>query len=495
MEHNTYGDSTHESLSKMILTEENMLRILHTSDWHLGRSLLTKRRHAEHKAFLEWLICFITEQQITVLLVSGDIFDTATPGNAAQQLYYDFLTKLGDTPCRHVVITAGNHDSPSFLGASKGILARCGVHVVGATPHAEETVFKLDSPQEEGGSLIVCAIPFLRERELLKSLPGEAFEEKEQRFLEGITRYYADAAAKAEELRQRLGDDTPLIMLGHLFTANGTIEEGDGVRTLNIGSLQGIPASIFPDTADYIALGHLHSAQKVAGNEHIRYSGSPFPMSFNESGRQKKVCLLMAEGRHIQVEEVEVPCFQRLSRVQGTLDVITEHLTMLMAEGESIWVEVEYTGAELIGNLRDKLYGLVEGSALEILRIKDRRMMDEVRKLQIPSMDLEEMTVDTVFQQFLEEKQIPEEQHANLTQLYDSILHALYQEGEAEVEPKVEPKAGPEAGQGAGREAGLGTDREAGLGVEPRVEPGATPEEDQRVGQRTQQGLGQGDDI
>ena len=402
-----------------------MLRILHTSDWHLGRSLLNKRRHAEHEAFLDWLLDTIQEQAITVLLVAGDVFDTATPSNAAQQLYYDFLTRLGTTPCRHVVITAGNHDSPSFLGASRGILERCGVHVIGATPDPHETVLVLDSPQTEGGAVVVCAIPFLREREVMRSVAGESLDNKEERFFEGVRDYYAKAVAEGEEKRQALGADVPLVVLGHLFTANGTVEEGDGVRTLHVGSLQGIPASVFPDNADYVALGHLHSAQLVGGNQRIRYSGTPFAMSFNEAGRKKKVCLIKAEGRAIEVEELDVPAFQRLEKVQGDLDAVSARLMALVIEGESVWVEVDYTGVRLIGDLREQLYGLVEGSAVEILRIKDRRMMDEVRKLHAPAMALEEMTMDSVFAHCLEEKQIPEEQRPELTRLFHSIVEEL----------------------------------------------------------------------
>lgn len=408
-----------------------MLRLLHTSDWHLGRSLLTRRRHAEHRAFLGWLIECICEHRITVLLVAGDIFDTATPSNAAQQLYYDFLTRLGETPCRHVVITAGNHDSPSFLSASRGILERCGVHVIGATPHPEQTVLVLDSPPEEGGPLVVCAVPFLREREIVSSVAGESLEDKEHRFLLGVRDYYAKAAAVAEEKRRALGENVPLVMLGHLFTANGIIEEGDGVRTLQVGSLQGIPASVFPDNADYVALGHLHSAQVVAGKDHIRYSGSPFPMSFNEAGRHKKVCLVTARGRELEVEELAVPLFQHLARVQGDFAAIVEALASLKARGTSVWVEVEYTGVELIGDLRDQLYALVEGSPVEILRVKDRRMMEEIRKLHAPAMALEEMTVDKVFLHCLEEKQVPEEQRPELTRLFHRVLEKLH-EGESE---------------------------------------------------------------
>ncbi|PKL11146.1 MAG: exonuclease sbcCD subunit D, partial [Spirochaetae bacterium HGW-Spirochaetae-8] len=107
------------------------MRILHTSDWHIGRTLYDKRRHREHAAFLEWLHQTIVERKVDVLLVCGDIFDTIAPSNRSLELYYSFLRHIVDSGCRHVVITGGNHDSPSLLDAPKEVLESIGVHVVG----------------------------------------------------------------------------------------------------------------------------------------------------------------------------------------------------------------------------------------------------------------------------------------------------------------------------------------------------------------------------
>ena len=120
------------------------LKLLHTSDWHLGRSLYEHKRYEEFEKFLDWLAEFIQEQRIDVLLVAGDIFDTTIPGNRAQELYYQFLTKVSLTCCRHMVITGGNHDSPSFLNAPKDLLRYFNVHVIGAiTDSLEDEVLSL----------------------------------------------------------------------------------------------------------------------------------------------------------------------------------------------------------------------------------------------------------------------------------------------------------------------------------------------------------------
>ena len=120
------------------------MKILHTSDWHLGRTLYGRRRYEEFAAFLEWLAQVIEGQGIEALLVAGDVFDTSTPGNRAQELYYRFLCRVAASCCRHVVVIAGNHDSPTFLAAPKELLRALDIHVVGMmSEHPEDEVLVL----------------------------------------------------------------------------------------------------------------------------------------------------------------------------------------------------------------------------------------------------------------------------------------------------------------------------------------------------------------
>ncbi|MCI5164261.1 MAG: exonuclease subunit SbcD, partial [Candidatus Electrothrix sp. AX5] len=110
------------------------LRILHTSDWHIGRTLYGRHRYDEFAAFFDWLYNTIVEQQVDILLVAGDIFHTTTPSNRAQQLYYDFLCRVAASSCRHLVVTAGNHDSPTFLSAPRELLRALNIHVIATLP-------------------------------------------------------------------------------------------------------------------------------------------------------------------------------------------------------------------------------------------------------------------------------------------------------------------------------------------------------------------------
>lgn len=273
-----------------------MLTLLHTSDWHLGRRLYGKPRYDEFKQFLDWQLQTLREQKVDVLLIAGDIFDTTAPSNQAQNLYYDFLSQVCDTDCRHVVIVAGNHDSASFLEAPKQLLKAFNIHIIGSmtdTPTDEVITLSDKAGQPE---LIVMAVPYLRDRDVRTVGHGERLDDKERKLAQGIKAHYAQIAdiaiAQQAQLKAKYKRSIPIVATGHLFTVGGQTMEGDGVRDLYVGSLGSIGAEIFHPQIDYVALGHLHIPQAVGGQPHIRYAGSPIAMGFGESRQQKQVHLL-----------------------------------------------------------------------------------------------------------------------------------------------------------------------------------------------------------
>ena len=273
-----------------------MLTLLHTSDWHLGRRLYGKPRYDEFKQFLDWQLQTLREQKVDVLLIAGDIFDTTAPSNQAQNLYYDFLSQVCDTDCRHVIIVAGNHDSASFLEAPKQLLKAFNIHIIGSmtdTPTDEVITLSDKAGQPE---LIVMAVPYLRDRDVRTVGHGERLDDKERKLAQGIKAHYAQIAdiamARQAQLKANYKRSIPIVATGHLFTVGGQTMEGDGVRDLYVGSLGSIGAEIFHPQIDYVALGHLHIPQVVGGQPHIRYAGSPIAMGFGESRQQKQVHLL-----------------------------------------------------------------------------------------------------------------------------------------------------------------------------------------------------------
>ncbi|WP_321495211.1 exonuclease SbcCD subunit D C-terminal domain-containing protein [uncultured Desulfobacter sp.] len=425
------------------------MKILHTSDWHLGRSLYGRKRYEEFSAFLDWLAQTIEDEKVDALLVAGDVFDTSTPSNRAQELYYRFLCRVAASCCRHVVVIAGNHDSPSFLNAPKELLRALNVYVVGSmTDVLEDEVipildFGLRNADCEGDAInleksaIICAIPYLRDKDVRTVEPGETIDDKNRKLVEGIKAHYAEVVKIAERRREEIirqsaiknpQSQIPIVAMGHLFTAGGKTVDGDGVRELYVGSLAHVGAEVFPSAIDYLALGHLHVPQAVGSAEHIRYCGSPIPMGYGEATQEKKVVLIEFNSTTPNIQELPVPCFQELVRIVGSLDDIHAKLEKLKKEESAAWLEIEYTGSDIIGNLRKMLDEAMADSAMEIRRIKNRRVMDRVISTVAEDETLDDLDAGDVFTRCLDAFGVPDESREELTVSYNEILKDLMEE-------------------------------------------------------------------
>lgn len=407
------------------------MKILHTSDWHLGRSLYGKKRYEEFSAFLDWLAQTIEEQGIDALLIAGDVFDTSTPSNRAQALYYRFLCQVATSCCRHVVVIGGNHDSPSFLNAPKELLRALDVHVVGATTESlEDEVLVLQNKKQP--EAIVCAVPYLRDRDLRTVEPGETIDDKNAKLIEGLKNHYADVCAIAQKKKSELEtagyESIPIIAMGHLFTAGGKTVDGDGVRELYVGTLAHVGAEVFPSSIDYLALGHLHVPQCVGSIEHIRYSGSPLPMGYGEAKQTKKVILAEFNRGTLHIQEMNVPCFQELVRIAGSLDDIQQKMELLKNSNSRAWLEIEYTGRDIIGNLRETLDEALADSHMEICRIKNKRLIDRVLNTIQDNETLDDLDPGDVFIRCLDAFDLPEQDRGELTASYNEIVQSLHEE-------------------------------------------------------------------
>ncbi len=401
------------------------MKILHTSDWHIGRTLYGHRRYAEFEALLDWLAGFIESEGVDVVLVAGDVFDNSTPSNHAQGLYYRFLCRVAALPQRQVVVTAGNHDSPSFLNAPRELLRSLNVHVVGSISDNPEDEIIVLKGRDYQPCLIVCAVPYLRDRDLRTAAPGESFEDKERKLIDGIRRHYRQVCALAEEKRAELETAVPIVALGHLFTAGGQTVEGDGVRELYVGSLAQVASDVFPACIDYLALGHLHVPQRVAGSEHLRYCGSPLPLGFGEAQQAKDVLLIEFSGVTPQVTHVPVPRFQELQTLRGDWPAIDAAIDALKTQGSTAWLEVVYEGEALAGNLRERLEEALEGSGLTLLRVKNRGVLEKALQGMEHEETLDDLDTTEVFRRCLEAHAIPQEQQGALMDAYREILLSL----------------------------------------------------------------------
>lgn len=283
------------------------MRVIHTADWHLGQRFSGQSREAEHDHFLDWLYEAICTHEIETLVVAGDVFDSAQPPVFAQQQYYRFLARLTGSPCRHIIITGGNHDNPHFLQAADPVLRAINVQVIGAAP--EDTAAQIIClPNAEAPRLVVAAIPFLRDTDLRKSRLGQSSDDIETQLKSGIAAHYHTAADHCAGYRER---GVPVLATGHLY-ANGC-EPSDTERAIHVGNLGQVSAEAFGEVFDYVALGHLHRPQRVGGKDHIRYSGSPLPLSFTEREYPHQVLMLQFNGACCpEITELHIPVRRRL---------------------------------------------------------------------------------------------------------------------------------------------------------------------------------------
>jgi exonuclease SbcD len=406
------------------------MKILHTSDWHLGKSLYGRKRYDEFKSFLDWLLDVIELEKTDAVLISGDIFDTSTPSNKAQELYYNFISKASGL-CKGIVITAGNHDSPTFLNAPKSLLKALKIHVTGSiTENLEDEIVVLEDNKIPFA--IICAVPYLRDRDIRTVETGETADDKNLKLISGIKEHYEKicflAKQKQEQLKTKGFDNIPIICMGHLFAAGGTTIEGDGVRELYVGSLARTGTDIFPDFVDYTALGHLHIPQKVSGKDNVRYCGSPIPMGFGEALQDKKIIIAEFKDKTPKINEILIPCFQELVKIKGSIDEISEKIEELKAKKSSAWLEIEYTGSKVSGNLRQSIEEKIENTDMEIRRIKNKKIIESLKSSAKHEQTLDDLDVNQVFEKCLEAFEVNPEDKNDLISAYNHIVSEIFTE-------------------------------------------------------------------
>lgn len=400
------------------------MRIIHTADWHLGQFFYSKSRAAEHQAFLDWLRQQIEQHQVDALIIAGDLFDTGSPPSYAREMFNRFVVALQASQCQLIVL-AGNHDSVATLNESRELLACLNTQVItSATPQGEQQVLTLKQRDGTPGALL-CAIPYLRPRDILRSQAGQSGREKQQSLLEAIEQHYQHCFAAAEAQRAALGGQLPIIATGHLTTVGVT--KSDSVRDIYIGTLDAFPAQAFP-AADYIALGHIHRAQRIADSDHIRYSGSPIPLSFDELGRDKSVFLLDFSTGLDAVTPLTIPLFQPMQMLKGSLAAIELQLAAFKDNAASlpVWLDIEITTQEHLSDLQRRVEQLTENLPVEVLLVRRSREQRSRSLARLDNETLSELQVEEVFARRLAlEDDLDDEQAARLTELFRTTLAAL----------------------------------------------------------------------
>lgn len=404
------------------------MRIIHTADWHLGQFFYSKSRAAEHQQFLDWLLAAIVQHQVDALIVAGDLFDTGSPPSYARELFNRFVVALQPSGCQLIVL-AGNHDSVATLNESRELLACLNTRVItSATPGGEQQVLTLQQRDGTPGALL-CAIPYLRPRDILRSQAGQSGRDKQLSLLQAIEQHYQHCYAAAVAQREAMRSALPIIATGHLTTVG--VSKSDSVRDIYIGTLDAFPAQAFPP-ADYIALGHIHRAQRIADSDHIRYSGSPIALSFDELGREKSVFLLEFSTRLESVTPLVIPSFQPMQMLKGAMAEIEQQLTAFHTyEGDlPVWLDIEITTQEYLSDLQRRIEQLTDALPVEVLLVRRSRDQRQRSLARLENETLNELKVEEVFARRLAlEEQLEDEQRAQLTQLFRSTLATLEDPG------------------------------------------------------------------
>ncbi|MDI6620173.1 exonuclease SbcCD subunit D C-terminal domain-containing protein [Acinetobacter junii] len=385
------------------------VRFFHTSDWHLGQFFYNHSRHYEHEQFLTWLLEQIKQKQPHALLIAGDIFDVINPSSQAQKQLYQFLADAHErAPHMQTLMIAGNHDSGYRIEQVEPLLAKYNAKTVGVIRPNKENNLDLDRlilPIYDEQKQIVAwciALPFVRSAEIT------GFNEHTTNSQNAIAYLHQQLIAEA---KRRKTDDQALILMSHAHMQGG--ETSDSERPIIIGNEEALSTSLFDDSIDYVALGHLHKPQKV-GQDHIRYSGSPIPLSFSEINYKHQVLEVTIDpietGNQVEFEAIAIPRAIQLHKIKGELNDVIQRLKNL-PQGviECIdhreYVDIEYhTATPPQPNLRQQFEDALPKDRYRLVRISRQYLSNQTNAEIESKINLEPPTPEKLFQQIWEKK-------------------------------------------------------------------------------------------
>ena len=376
------------------------MRILHTSDWHLGKKLYKLDRTPEHLEFLNWLIETLKRERIDYLLIAGDVFDTPTPPHQSLEVFYEFLHRVSSETQTETLIIAGNHDSGLLLEAPSKLLAPHRIKVWGKlSDNSADHWYML----EKGGErLEVCSIPFFRSYELLPHGEGDA--------LVALKKYLIKEPSTPQ-----------LLMLHHLA---GIFEAAGSEQVISLSGVDSIPVDILR-SFDYVALGHIHKPQKIG--EQIYYSGSPIPMRFSET-QSKSVVLIDVEDGKLRSQTLMIPVSRRLIVIRATEEDFRQRIKDLpVAEGMTPQVEIQLKLSSPVVGIIDEIKKLLDDKGYELLSYQPA-FATEANELKRRE-NLFDLSPLELFEEFFEAKfpdapELPSELKDDFVKLLEKVTHA-----------------------------------------------------------------------
>lgn len=401
------------------------MKILHTADWHIGKRLHKHYLYADFDLFIGWLCDIVVEKKIDVILISGDIFDLANPSAEARKQYYQSLVALNKLNC-YVIITGGNHDSPSMLDAPKDLLSALKVNVIGGLPeNMEDCIIPL--PNSKQPEVVIAALPYLRDADVRKSEEGQTYEDRLQAIQKGIQMCFDEAA----EICETKYPDVSAIAMGHLYAAGVSTSESE--RDIQIGNQAAFHAEQFNSYFNYVALGHIHQPQQVNSSVPTYYSGSPLMLSFSERRDEKRV-LLLDTTNNLAVENIQIPKFRQLLKISGTLEEIERKLSHLDAIGHlKSLIEIEMIENDFSQNkltLLDQLVSDFNHEDFEIVKHRATFKNEQIKTSEIYKINqnLEDLKPKEVFDNLIKKESYSEEEKTELRQTFIELEELLHTE-------------------------------------------------------------------
>src|SRR5690606_37556692 len=381
------------------------VHFLHTSDWHLGQFFHNHDREFEHAQFLTWLLEQIKTKQPHALLIAGDIFDVINPASSAQRQLYQFLADAHDlAPHMQTLMIAGNHDSGYRIEQVEPLLAKFNAKAVGIVGRTAENTLNLDRllipiyDQDKNIIAWCLTLPYLRSAEIT------GLNEHTSNNQNAISYLHQQLIAEAKARKQ---PHQALILMSHAHMQGG--ETSDSERPIIVGNEEALSTALFDDVIDYVALGHLHKPQKV-GQPHIRYSGSPIPLSFSEINYKHQIVEVridpqLEDEARFQFEALLIPRSVRLHRLRGELNEIFEQIrTLEHGEIEAIdqreYIDIEYhTATPPPPNLRQTFEDALPPNRYRLVRISRQYQAINLDDAQAQKIHLEPPTPKRLFEQ------------------------------------------------------------------------------------------------
>jgi len=343
------------------------MKILHTSDWHIGKKLYNQTLDETLQLFFEWLISKVEEQKVEYLIVAGDIFNTPFPSQSSLKLYYTTLYKLTQTNLKKIILIAGNHDSPATLNAPKDILEILDIKIISSIPQDLNDLIIELKDYEGNLKAVVAAVPYLREKDLKKSVLNETYEENLSAVSNGIIDFYKNIEKLTNKYRK---ENIPIIATGHLYILPQRNTDIDSENYM-LGGIQQLSIEDLPAFYDYFALGHIHKPLKLDKIGKIRYCGSPIHMNFSEAG-EKQCVLLTVENNEISSKKIIIPKYRDLLNVSGTFNEVCKILESYKNDYQQrAWAEVTIVEKKQDSLIEQKILDLRDRlTEIEILHFK-----------------------------------------------------------------------------------------------------------------------------